>query len=71
MINGISTMTNNDPVLEGRTGEIGGSGAVPPTLKVVAGADAPDSRSSSAREARDWDPYHVWKRMIRKSPDPT
>lgn len=63
-------MTNNDPVIEVNEGKTS-SETVPPTLRTVAKSDVPAQLELTSQDPRDWDPYHVWKKLIRKSPDPT
>lgn len=40
-----------------------------PVLTVVAGTSEGEQASTAQADPRDWDPYHVWKRLIRKDPD--
>ncbi len=40
-----------------------------PRISVVAGAETRAPASTQANVDRDWDPYVVWKKLIRRNPD--
>ncbi len=64
-------MTATYPVLEIEKSAPAVLTSEAPVLTVVADGGQAKPAVENQPEPRDWDPYHVWKRLIRKDPDQT